>query len=145
MEILHFNLSIIVCSLFLFLLASAFSDASVFKIADASSSPSFELQEMINENHNWFQTYGNNDLNLKNNYTDILAVNYVSDGETLKATLWLNAGINNFTEFSYKKPFNKINYGMLIDADSNTETGYRGADYDFYVELIGGHLNAYLY
>lgn len=27
---------------------------------------------------------------------------------------------------------------MLIDADSNTETGYRGADYDYYLEIVGG-------
>ena len=100
---------------------------------------------MINENRNWFQTYGNSDLNLKNNYTDILAVNYFSDGDALKATLWLNADINNYINFSIKNPLNKINYGMLIDADSNTETGYRGADYDFYVELSGGNLSAYLY
>ena len=100
---------------------------------------------MINENRDWFQTYGNSDLNLKNNYTDILAVNYLSDGETLNATLWLNAGISNYTDFSYKKPLNKINYGMLIDADSNSETGYRGADYDLYYELRGGNLSAYLY
>ncbi len=88
-------------SLFLLLLASAFSAASVFKTAYASSSPSFEIQEMINENRNWFQTYGNSDLNLKNNYTDILAVNYFSDGEALKATLWLNAGINEYIDFSW--------------------------------------------
>ncbi|HKO63717.1 MAG TPA: hypothetical protein VJU13_00820 [Candidatus Nitrosocosmicus sp.] len=44
-----------------------------------------------------------------------------------------------------KKPFNRIIYGMLIDADSNSETGYRGADYDYYVELLGGHLSIYLY
>jgi hypothetical protein len=100
---------------------------------------------MINENRNWFQTYGNSDENLKNNYTDILAVNYLSDGETLNATIWLNAGISNYTDFSYKKPLNKINYGMLIDADSNSETGYKGADYDFYYELRGGNLSAYLY
>lgn len=34
---------------------------------------------------------------------------------------------------------------MLIDADSNTETGYRGADYDFYVEVTGGRVSGYLY
>jgi len=123
----------------------AFSATSNHKSANALSSPSFELQEMINENHDWFQTYGNSDLNLKNNYTDILAVNYLSDSETLNATLWLNAGISNYTDFSYQKPLNKVSYGMLIDADSNSETGYRGADYDFYVELTGGHLSAYIY
>ena len=123
----------------------AFSATSNHTSANALSSPSFELQEMINENHDWFQTYGNSDLNLKNNYTDILAVNYLSDSETLNATLWLNAGISNYTDFSYQKPLNKVSYGMLIDADSNSETGYRGADYDFYVELTGGHLSAYIY
>jgi hypothetical protein len=34
---------------------------------------------------------------------------------------------------------------MLIDADSNTKTGYNGADYDFYVESAAGKLSAYLY
>ena len=145
MKIFGSNISIIIFSLFLILPVSAFSVTTVYKTAFASSSPSFELQEMINENRKWFQTYGNSDVNLKNNYTDILAVNYFSDGETLKATLWLNAGINNYTDYSYNHPLNKINYGMLIDADSNTETGYRGADYDFYVELSGGNLSAYLY
>lgn len=129
----------------MFVSLGAFSATSDYESANALSSPSFELQEMINENHDWFQTYGNSDLNLKNNYTDILAVNYLSDGETLNATLWLNAGISNYTDFSYKKPLNKVSYGMLIDADSNSETGYRGADYDFYVELTGGHLSAYIY
>ena len=129
----------------MFLLACAFSATSLYNSANAVSSPSFEIQEMINKNRDWFQTYGNSDLNLKNNYTDILAVNYLSDSETLNATLWLNAGISNYTDFSDKKPLNKINYGMLIDADSNSETGYRGADYDFYYELRGGNLSAYLY
>ena len=32
-----------------------------------------------------------------------------------------------------------------MDADSNTEKGYRGADYDFYVELSSENLTAYLY
>ena len=34
---------------------------------------------------------------------------------------------------------------MLIDADSNTKTGYNGADYDFYVEVAEGKLSGYLY
>jgi len=33
---------------------------------------------------------------------------------------------------------------VLIDDDSNTETGYRGADY-YYLEIIDGKVNAYLY
>src|SRR5919108_646025 len=34
---------------------------------------------------------------------------------------------------------------MLIYGDSNTKTGYNGADYDFYVEVSGGKLTGYLY
>lgn len=40
-------------------------------------SPSYDLQEIIDENNHWVQTYGNSDTNLKSNSTNILAVNYV--------------------------------------------------------------------
>lgn len=112
-----------------------------------SLSPSFELQEIINENHHWVQTYGNSDMHLKSNYTDILAVDYISDGKTLNATIWLASGFNNSSGFNStgNQPFKKLSYGMLIDADSNTKTGYNGADYDFYIESVGGKLSGYLY
>lgn len=32
-----------------------------------------------------------------------------------------------------------------MDADSNTKTGYNGADYDLYVEVASGKLSGYLY
>jgi hypothetical protein len=108
-------------------------------------SPSFELQELINENHQWVQTYGSSESHLKSNYTDILAVDYTSDGKTLNATFWLSSGSKNLTTAIYNQPFRKISYGILIDADSNTKTGYNGADYDFYVESVGGKLSGYLY
>jgi hypothetical protein len=53
------------------------------------SSPSFELQELINGHRHWVQTYGNSDANLKSSYTDILAINYISDGKNLNTTFWL--------------------------------------------------------
>ncbi|HYY71515.1 MAG TPA: hypothetical protein VE595_03800, partial [Nitrososphaeraceae archaeon] len=110
-------------------------------------SPSFELQEITDENSQWIQTYGNSDKYLKSNFTDILAVNYLSDGNTLNTTYWLASGFGNssISTFTYEHPFIKLSYGMLIDADSNTKTGYNGADYDFYVESVGGKFNAYLY
>jgi hypothetical protein len=108
-------------------------------------SPSFGLHELINENHGWVQTYGNSESHLRSNYTDILAVDYISDGKTLNATFWLASGLKNSTAALYNQPFTKISYGMLIDADSNTKTGYNGADYDFYVESVGGKLSGYLY
>jgi len=108
-------------------------------------SPSFELQELINENHNWVQTYGNTESHLRSNYTDIKAVDYISDGRTLNATFWLASNLKNSSIATLNQPDRRISYGMLIDADSNTKTGYTGADYDFYVESVGGKLSGYLY
>jgi hypothetical protein len=61
----------------------------------AASSSAFELQEITNENRQWVQTYGNNDDNLKSNYTDVLAVNYMSDGKNLNVTMWLASSFEN--------------------------------------------------
>ena len=60
-----------------------------------ASSPSFEIQELINENRQWVQTYGNSSVNLITSYTDILSINYISDGKTLNTTVWLYSGFNN--------------------------------------------------
>jgi hypothetical protein len=110
-----------------------------------ASSPAFELQEITNENPHWVQTYGTSDAHLKSNYTDIKAVNYISDGKTLNTTIWLASGFTSSSPVYNHDPFRKITYGILIDADSNPKTGYNGADYDFYVELARGKLNGYLY
>jgi hypothetical protein len=137
-----FNNQIITTIASLFLLLIIILDPFHKAIA---SSPSFELQQLINENHRWVQTYGKSAAHLKSNYTDILAVDYVSNGKTLNATFWLTSGFDNFSAFIYSQPFRKITYGMLINVDSNTKTGYNGADYDFYVEAVAGNLSAYLY
>ena len=110
-------------------------------------SPSFDLQEITDEGQQWVQTYGNSDKYLKSNFTDIVAVNYLSDGKILNTTYWLASGFENSTvsAYTYENPFITLSYGMLIDADSNIKTGYNGADYDFYIESAGGKLNAYLY
>jgi hypothetical protein len=110
-----------------------------------ASSPSFELQQLINENHRWVQTYGKNDAHLKSNYTDILAVDYISNGKTLNATFWLTSGFDKSSASVYNQPFRKITYGMLINVDSNTRTGYNGADYDYYFESLAGKWSGYLY
>jgi hypothetical protein len=47
---------------------------------------------------------------------------------------------------AYNQPFKKISYGMLIDLASLTiNTGYNGADYDFYIEIVDGKWSQYLY
>jgi hypothetical protein len=143
------NSDIVIILLSLLSLSSSLSLLSVnpsYEEAIASS-PAFELQEITNENRHWVQTYGNSEANLKSNYTDIQAVNYISDGKNLNATIWLASGFKNSSTSIpvYNDPFRKITYGMLLDTDSNTKTGYNGADYDFYLEVAGGKLSAYLY
>ncbi len=139
--------SIIVITVFLFLilLLLTLSPFYTFYKEAIALSPPFGLQELINENRHWIQTYGNSDPHLRSNYTDMLAVNYISDGKILNATIWLASGFENSTANPFYQPFRKISYGMLIDADSNTKTGYNGADYDVYIQGASGKLNAYLY
>ena len=130
-----------------------------------AESPSFEIQEQTNENHHWVQTYGNSDEHLKSSYTDILAVDYFSDGKILNSTIWLASGFakssffNSTNDNQSSRKFGmlglnftndnqsskRLSYGILIDADANTKTGYNGADYDFYVEIAGGKVSGYLY
>ena len=136
--------SVIVILLFVLLLVVTLTLNPFFTKTNALS-PSFELQETTNKDHNWVQTYGNSDAHLKSNYTDILAVDYFSNGRTLNSTMWLASGFKNSSAPTYNQPFRKITYGMLIDADSNAKTGYNGADYDFYVESVAGKLSGYLY
>ncbi len=109
----------------------------------AASSPSFRLQEITDKRNTWVQTYGNDSTHLKSGYTNILAVDYLSDGKILNATYWL--GSNSENASTYNQPYRNISYGMLIDADMNPKTGYNGADYDFYIEAIKGKWSENLY
>jgi hypothetical protein len=114
-----------------------------------AESPSFDLQELTNENHHWVQTYGNSDEHLKSSYTDILAVDYFSDGKILNSTIWLASDFANssfaLNSTNDNQSPRKFGYGILIDSDSNTKTGYNGYDFDYYVELVAGKASGYLY
>ena len=55
--------------------------------------------------------------------TDILAVDYYSNGKILNATLWLGA------PFKEARNDTKVNYGMYIDSDFDDGTGLKGIDY----------------
>ncbi|CAN5543372.1 hypothetical protein BH18THE2_BH18THE2_24100 [soil metagenome] len=71
----YFSISSVIVIIILSLLSS-----NPFYKQAAALSPSFGLQEITNEKRHWIQTYGNSDAHLKSNYTDILAVNYISNG-----------------------------------------------------------------
>ena len=61
---------------------------------------------------------------------DIVSVDYLSNGKTLNATLWL---LFPFREVpaSY---FKEVDYGMFIDADFNSNTGFGGIDYKIEIQ-----------
>lgn len=55
--------------------------------------------------------------------TDISSVNYFSEGDFLTSILWTYSSVN-------EKPLHDtVNYGMYIDADFDTTTGFGGIDY----------------
>jgi hypothetical protein len=58
--------------------------------------------------------------------TDLLAVDYYSDGKILNAVFWLHFPFN-MRPTNYKA----VHYGMLVDSDFDKTTGYYGVDYQF--------------
>lgn len=114
-----------------------------------AASPAFDEvlisdQELKSLKSHWVQTYGNDSTHLKSGYANLSSVNYHSDGKTLHATLWLASNSENAS--TYSQPFKKIRYGMLIAIVSLPQnSGYNGANYDYYVEAANGKWSEYLY
>ncbi len=99
---------------------------------------------MSDQRNDWVQTYGNDSSHLRSDYTNLLAVDYLSDGKTLDATLWLKSNLENPS--TYSQPLKKIRYGMLIAIVSLPPTsGYNGANYNYYIEAVDGKWSEYLY
>src|ERR1051325_6290096 len=100
----------------IFMLLLLLISYSIFHKAFAAS-PEFDQvlitdEQMSNQKNDWVQTYGNDSTHLRSDYANILAVDYLSDGKTLNATLWLKSNSENV--LTYSQPFKKIRYGMLI-------------------------------
>lgn len=89
-------------------------------------SPAFPNQQISDEQQDWIKMTQNQPYHGGYRPTDILAVDYFSDGYILNATLWLY-----FPFKDHPIDFNQVNYGMLIDSDFNNKTGYGGLDYIF--------------
>jgi hypothetical protein len=71
-------------------------------------------------------------------------VDYHSDGKTLDTRFWLASNSENAS--TYNQPLKHIRYGMLIAIVSLPEnSGYNGANYDFYIEAVNGKWSQYLY
>jgi hypothetical protein len=121
---------------------------SLFHNAFAAS-PAFDQvlisdKEISNPKDDWVQTYGNDSTHLRSDYANILAVDYNSDGKTLDTTFWLASNSENAS--IYSQPLKHIRYGMLIAIVSLPEnSGYNGANYNFYIEAVNGKWSQYLY
>jgi hypothetical protein len=140
---LTFTLINIICLLLLML---SISNSFINKTFAASSAFDQVLvsDKNIGNRNDWVQTYGNDSTHLRSGYANILAVDYSSDGKTLEATLWLASNSKNAS--IYNQPLKKIKYGMLIAIVSLPQnSGYNGANYNFYIEAVNGKWSEYLY
>ena len=114
-----------------------------------AASPAFDQvlitdEQTGNQKNDWVQTYGNDSTHLRSDYANILAVDYDSDGKTLDTTFWLASNSENAS--IYSQPLKHIRYGMLIAIVSLPQnSGYNGANYNFYIEAVNGKWNEYLY
>ena len=114
-----------------------------------AASPAFDQifipdEKISNQRNDWVQTYGNDSSHLRSDYTNLLAVDYLSDGKTLDTTFWLASNLENAS--TYSQPLKRIRYGMLIAIASLPPTsGYNGANYNFYIEAVDGKWSEYLY
>ena len=114
-----------------------------------AASPAFDQnfitdEQISNQRNDWVQTYGNDSTHLRSDYTNLMAVDYFSNGTTLDTTFWLASNFENAS--TYSQPLKRIRYGMLIAIASLPPTsGYNGANYNFYIEAVDGKWSEYLY
>ena len=96
---------------------------------EVDSSPSFSNKQIIDETivqePPWIDLQTRIATDKGDRSTDIEAVDYFSNGETLNATLW------TFLPPSVQQPAinEEVDYGMFIDADFDNKTGWGGIDY----------------
>ena len=134
--------------LFLFKASSALSLLLLTTISYASltisnvlaDSPSFSRQEVGDDEHDGININGLSGTQTRDDYedmldnsTDIQKITYLSDGKNLNASLWLGG---NFAVDPGSKGAAAAVYGMLLDVDSNPNTGYQGVDYQMEVQWM---------
>jgi hypothetical protein len=94
-----------------------------FSISVFALSPPFPQQEITDEVGQWFDLYKRNLTGAGDRNTDIVSVDYSSNGTTLDAILWL---LFPFIENPIRE---NVNYGMFVDSDFNRNSGFGGIDY----------------
>jgi hypothetical protein len=139
------SIDIIFMLLLLLLLLISYSlFHKAFAVSPAFDQVLISDKEISNQRNDWVQTYGNDSTHLRSDYTNLLAVDYLSDGKTLDTTFWLASNLENAS--IYSQPLKKIRYGMLIAiATMPQNSGYNGVNYNFYIEAVNGKWSEYLY
>lgn len=117
-------------SFLLLLMICVAASGKAFVLADPESndpvaSPAFSNEEIIDPRNDWINLDSKNYTKGGDRSTDIVSVDYFSEGETLNATLWLYFPFKMQPRLSDEN----VNYGMYIDADYDESTGYGGIDY----------------
>jgi hypothetical protein len=82
------------------LLSASFLFHEVFAVSPAFDQIFITDEQIGNKKNDWVQTYGNDSTHLRSGYANILAVDYLSNGKTLNATLWLKSNSENATKLS---------------------------------------------
>ena len=125
----------------------AFSLIFVFWIpneafASLASSKSFGRQEVKDGNYDWIDLQTGLDTKGAS-FIDIDSINYFSDGRFLNSTLWLRS-LDALTINNRMLTRQSIYYGMLIDADSNNNTGIQIQGIDYQVEVKWSNKTKYM-
>jgi hypothetical protein len=99
-----------------------------YSLSNIFASPQFPEQEIIDDTSDWIDLNSRNSTSAGDRYTDIVSIDYFSDGKSFNSTIWLL--------FPFKESPNRqyVDYGMYIDSDFDPTTGFGGIDYKIEIQ-----------
>jgi hypothetical protein len=138
MELIFSLKLLLVLSLILLITTISYTPMPISNVL--ADSPSFSRQEVGDDERDGININGLAGTQIVDDYkdpldnsTDILKITYLSDAQNLNASLWLGG---NFTKDPAAKGAEAVVYGMLLDVDSNPQTGFQGVDYQLEVQWM---------
>src|SRR5919112_3560573 len=136
--IFSFRLLLLLSLLLLLITTISYAPLAISKVL--ADSPSFSRQEVGDDERDGININGLAGTQTVDDYkdpldnsTDILKITYLSDARNLNASLWLGG---NFIKDPAAKGAEAMVYGMLVDIDSNPQTGFQGVDYQLEVQWM---------
>jgi hypothetical protein len=136
--IFSFRLLLLLSLLLLLITTISYAPVPISNVL--ADSPSFSRQEVGDDERDGININGLAGTQTVDDYkdpldnsTDILKITYLSDARNLNASLWLGG---NFTKDPAAKGAEAMVYGMLVDIDSNPQTGFQGVDYQLEVQWM---------